>query len=221
MPDYQTLDRIAYDYLKEMILSRELQFDHIYSETKLANQLSISRSPIRDALNRLAQERYIDILPSRGFQLHKPNSADIHEAYHVRMMIEAYCGRILAQDIKKKRAQAAVDRMERALERQRTLIDSPEKSDLRQFWIDDQELHHAPLDYMSISAFNTQYDTFLHIFMPQHLADDFVLGRKHSTVAEHNAIVAALRNGDPDEVESAIRRHMDTSLRLSMINTDN
>lgn len=218
--DYRTLDRVAYDYLKEKILGREFSFETIYSETKLANELSISRTPIRDALNRLASERYIDILPSRGFRLHKPNSADIHEAYHVRIMIEVYCGRILAKDIHKKRALAMTDRMEQALERQKALIDSPESSDLLQFWTDDLEFHHAPLDYMNISAFNTQYDIFLHIFMPQHLADDFVLGRKHSTIAEHTAILAALRSGDPDETEAVIRRHADTSLRLSMINTD-
>lgn len=218
--DYQTLDRVAYDYLKEKILSREFSFDTIYSETRLANELSISRTPIRDALNRLARERYIDILPSRGFQLHKPNSADIHEAYHVRLMIEGYCGWILAKDLQKKRAQDAVVKMEQALERQKGLIDSTEKSDLRQFWIEDQVFHHAPLDYMNISAFNTQYDTFLHIFMPQHLKDDFVLGRKQSTIMEHAAIVQALKSGDSLETEKAIRRHMDTSLRLSMINTD-
>ena len=220
MKEYQKLDSVAYDYLKEMILSRELKFDRIYSETRLANELSISRTPIRDALNRLSRERYIDILPSRGFQLHKPNSADIHEAYHVRLMIEGYCGRILAQEINKKRAQDALARMEQALERQRTLIDSSDKADLRQFWIEDQLFHHAPLDYMNISAFNTQYDTFLHIFMPQHLKDDFVIGRKHSTIAEHAAIIAGLKNQNPEETEAAIRRHMDTSLRLSMINTD-
>lgn len=221
MADYRTLDNIAYDYLKEMILSRELKFDRIYSETKLANQLSISRTPIRDALNRLSRERYIDILPSRGFQLHKPNSADIHEAFHVRMMIESYCGRLLAQEIQKKRAKDAVVKMEEALDRQKALIDCTEKSDLRKFWFEDQVFHHAPLDYMNISSFNTQYDTFLHIFMPQHLKDDFVLGRKHSTIVEHSAIIQALRKGDPDETEKAIRKHMDTSLRLNMISTDN
>ncbi len=111
--------------------------------------------------------------------------------------------------------------MKQALEHQKELLNRTEKADLRQFWMEDQIFHHAPLDYMSISAFNTQYDTFLHIFMPQHLKEDFVIGRKHSTIAEHTAIIDALESGDPEKTEAAIRRHMDTSLRLSMINTDN
>ena len=87
MSEYRTLNNIAYDHLRGMIYNSELEFHRIYSETKLAAQLNISRTPIRDALNRLAQERYIDILPNRGFMLHTPTQADIIEAYHVRMMI--------------------------------------------------------------------------------------------------------------------------------------
>ena len=93
----RSLQTAAYDHLKRMIYSAELQFGVIYSETKLAGQLAISRTPIRDALNRLAHERYIDILPNRGFQLHLPNATDLREAYHVRLMIEGYCTELLAR----------------------------------------------------------------------------------------------------------------------------
>ena len=84
----------------------------IYSETRLARELSISRTPIRDALNRLSRERYIDILPNKGFQLHKPDENDVREAYHVRLMIECYCGEILAREYSTEGAREAVDRMQ-------------------------------------------------------------------------------------------------------------
>ena len=96
MPGYRTLNNIAYEHLRNMIYQSELEFGRVYSETKLAARLNISRTPIRDALNRLAQERYIDILPNRGFVLHSPTQADIIEAYHVRLMIEGYCAGIVA-----------------------------------------------------------------------------------------------------------------------------
>ena len=87
MADYKLLQNVAYDRIREMIYSRELEFGMIYSETRLAQELSVSRTPIRYALNRLSRERYIDILPNKGFQLHKPDENDLREAYHVRMMI--------------------------------------------------------------------------------------------------------------------------------------
>ena len=57
MSEYRALNTIAYDHLRKMIYASELEFNKVYSETKLAAELSISRTPIRDALNRLAQEK--------------------------------------------------------------------------------------------------------------------------------------------------------------------
>ena len=50
MSDYKALNAIAYGHLRRMIYASELEFNKVYSETKLAAQLSISRTPIRDAL---------------------------------------------------------------------------------------------------------------------------------------------------------------------------
>ena len=218
MSDYKPLQNVAYDYIREKIYSRELEFGMIYSETRLARELSISRTPIRDALNRLSRERYIDILPNKGFQLHKPDENDVREAYHVRLMIECYCGEILAREYSTEGAREAVDRMQECLDHQIALLDCERSVDLRQFWLEDQEFHFAPLNYLNISAFNMQYDSFLHIFMPHYLKDDYVLGRNHSTIVEHRAIVEGLRSGDPQKARSAIEKHLNSTLRLCMIN---
>ena len=218
MSDYKPLQNVAYDYIREKIYSRELEFGMIYSETRLARELSISRTPIRDALNRLSRERYIDILPNKGFQLHKPDENDVREAYHVRLMIECYCGEILAREYSTEGAREAVDRMQECLDHQIALLDCERSVDLRQFWLEDQEFHFAPLNYLNISAFNMQYDSFLHIFMPHYLKDDYVLGRNHSTIVEHRAIVEGLRSGYPQKARSAIEKHLNSTLRLSMIN---
>ena len=47
----------------------------IYSQTQAASQIGVSRTPMRDALQRLEQEGYIEIIPSKGFQL-KPITVD-------------------------------------------------------------------------------------------------------------------------------------------------
>lgn len=220
MSEYKPLQNIAYDYLREMIYSREMKFGVIYSETRLAGRLSISRTPIRDALNRLNRERYIDILPNRGFQLHKPNKSEIWEAYHIRMMIECYCGDMLARSHQTREALATLDSMREHLDHQARLLEYPCGVDLRQFWLEDQELHFTLLHYLNISAFNMQYDSFMHIFMPQHLNDAYVLGRNHSTITEHREIIEALSSGDTARTRRAIEEHLNTSLRLSLKNIE-
>lgn len=225
MSEYRTLNNIAYDHLRRMIYSGEIEFNRIYSETKLARELSISRTPMRDALNRLAQERYIDILPNRGFVLHKPTQADILEAFHVRMMMEGYCGGIVARHYPDAKARATIDRMEDALDQQQRLMTDDGAYSLSQFWLDDLSFHRALLEYMNISSLVMQYESIMHIFMPHHLIEATedgqlntrALERHRSTLVEHAAITEALKSRDPERVNAAIRTHLDSSLRAMYV----
>jgi len=225
MSEYRTLNNIAYDHLRRMIYSGEIEFNRIYSETKLARELSISRTPMRDALNRLAQERYIDILPNRGFVLHKPTQADILEAFHVRMMMEGYCGGIVARHYPDAKARATIDRMEDALDQQQRLMTDDGAYSLSQFWLDDLTFHRALLEYMNISSLVMQYESIMHIFMPHHLIEATedgqlntrALERHRSTLVEHAAITEALKSRDPERVNAAIRTHLDSSLRAMYV----
>lgn len=216
MTDYKSLQIVAYDHLRSMISSGELEYDQVYSETKLAKQLNISRTPVRDALNRLARERYIDIIPNRGFKLHLPNAADIREVYHIRFMIETYCAAYIIANRHTQAAQAIIAKMRAALERQRELIAQQSIPDLRLFWEEDQIFHYALLEFLNISAFNIQYDSFMHICMPQYLKPEYVRSRTHSTVVEHEAILQALSDGDFDKISKMIRLHLDTTLKLRL-----
>ena len=221
MSDYKPKNDLAYDHLRGMIYSGELAFKTVYSETKLASELSVSRTPIRDALNRLAHERYIDILPNRGFMLHTPTQADIIEAYHVRMMIEGYCAQVVSRHYPDPRSRAAIDRMEDALMQQQRLLEDDGAYSLSQFWLDDLAFHRAPLEYMNISSLNAQYDGCMHIFMPHHLIEGEnilqmqprTLERHRSTLIEHAAITEALKSRDEARALAAVRAHLDSSLR--------
>ena len=228
MSDYKALNTVAYDHLRSMIYNSELEFNRIYSETKLAAELSISRTPIRDALNRLAQERYIDILPNRGFMLHTPTQAEILEAYHVRMMIEGYCAEIIARHYPDARSRAIIDRMEDALTQQQRLMEEDGAYSLSQFWLDDLCFHKALLDYMSISSLSVQFEGYMHIFMPHHLVRDSddrtrhprAVSRHMSTLVEHSAITEALKSRDTERVRAAIRAHLDSCLRALYVSPE-
>ena len=61
MKSTQLLQSKAYDYLKDLILNDKLEHGVIYSQKKVAEELGISKTPLRDAVLRLEQERYIDV----------------------------------------------------------------------------------------------------------------------------------------------------------------
>ena len=96
------LNEQAYDHLQKLITDGQLSYHEIYSETKLAKELGISRTPFRDAIHRLAQEGYIDIIPSKGFRLHQITERDVIETFQIRTALETYCTMQIARDVKEK-----------------------------------------------------------------------------------------------------------------------
>ena len=85
------LNEQAYNYLQKLIMENHFSYQEVYSETKLSKELGISRTPLRDAVHRLAQEGYIDIIPSKGFMLHQMNRKDVNETFQIRSALECYC----------------------------------------------------------------------------------------------------------------------------------
>ena len=80
-----------YDNIKRRILDGELDKDTLHSETKLAKELSVSRTPLRDALRYLEQDGYIIIVPSRGFRIRKLDREGLKASIEIRCAIEGYC----------------------------------------------------------------------------------------------------------------------------------
>ena len=219
MSEYKPLQAVAYELLRDMIQDGKFAFDTIYSETKLASQFSISRTPVRDALIRLKNEHYIDILPNRGFCLHLPTREDILSGYHVRTAIECHCAALLAREKDMSRAAETLCRMQAALDAQRTIYAS-EDMDLRAFWKWDVEFHALLISYPEVQEFQRQYDAYMHFFMAHYVKNYRSDGRDKTTLDEHGRLMEALLAGDEAAALSAVRRHMDETLAITLHNME-
>ena len=98
MAEYRPLQESAYNYIRDKVLAGQLQPNVLYSETRMAAELNISRTPMKDALVRLSQEKLIDILPSKGFRLHQMSGEDILQTYQARTAVEGFCAMQLARN---------------------------------------------------------------------------------------------------------------------------
>jgi GntR family transcriptional regulator of vanillate catabolism len=83
--------------LRERILSGELQGGTRLFEVPLAELLDISRTPVREALSRLAEEGLLDRLPSGGFVVRRFGFADVVDSIEVRGVMEGMAARIAAE----------------------------------------------------------------------------------------------------------------------------
>jgi DNA-binding GntR family transcriptional regulator len=92
------LREAVYDALTEMIISRELQPGTHLVESELATQLGVSRQPVREALQRLQTEGWVDLRPALGAFVHVPTDAEADQLLAVRTLLEAESARLAAQN---------------------------------------------------------------------------------------------------------------------------
>ncbi|WP_109472017.1 GntR family transcriptional regulator [Ornithinimicrobium cavernae] len=86
----------AYSLAKSRVLHAQLLPDSFVDEAALADELGTSKTPVRQALNRLAAEGFIRILPQRGTIVNRITTADIEHVYYLRELLEPAASELAA-----------------------------------------------------------------------------------------------------------------------------
>ena len=90
---------IAYERIKDAIRLSRLQPGQPLSETRLSRELGISRTPVREALQLLAQEGLVQVIPGRAVTVAAPSVQEVMDAIHVRLLLEPEVTRLAAKHI--------------------------------------------------------------------------------------------------------------------------
>lgn len=204
------LNEQAYDHLQKLITDGQLSYHEIYSETKLAKELGISRTPFRDAIHRLAQEGYIDIIPSKGFRLHQITERDVIETFQIRTALETYCTMQIARDVKEKNnanLKPFFKELDWLMENMKEVMENDQGID--EFCEYDFRFHRKIIDYLENEQFSSVFASFL--YRMKRLAKLSLQheGRMAQTVEEHQAILDAMKNGDTEHIYEITMVHMD------------
>ena len=203
----------AYNYIKERIIRCEFLPGQLLVEADLIKVIDASRTPIREALNKLEQERLITILPKRGILVNDITLADINAIYEVRFLVEPPVVRKyghlipaakLEEMLVKNNASAALEH------------------DLNEYDL-DSELHN-----LFIETCGNPYlmELMQRIFGQNHrvriLSGERLEYRLQATVREHEAILEALLKKDSAAAEEAMRTHLEHSREaaVTLMTTD-
>ncbi|MDD9908922.1 MAG: GntR family transcriptional regulator [Ahrensia sp.] len=95
-PQRKRLADEVYEQLKLAIMRREIGAGDVLVQEKLAADMQISRTPVREALMRLEQEGVLEVSNRGSFRLYRMDDLEIRELYQSRAAIEGQCARILA-----------------------------------------------------------------------------------------------------------------------------
>jgi len=196
-----TLSEHAYDTLRAMIVRGEMPPGTRLSEPELTLRLSIGRTPLREALLRLAQDRLVAIYPQSGSFVTEISLTQLEEAQFVRERLE--CGII-------RRVAARADRRARSGLRQ--LLQRQEQAagedDAEQFHELDEALHESfctiagwPDVWRLIHRSKVHMDRVRRLSLP-------LDGHMPLLVEQHRTIVDAVIRQDADGAEAAMRGHL-------------
>jgi DNA-binding GntR family transcriptional regulator len=104
-PSLSIRDRV-YNHLKQEIFNSQIPEDAILVESRLAEQIGISRTPIREALHFLEKEGLLEIIPRAGYRVRKIDWDEVEEIVEIRKVVEALAAKWAIKRIKREEMEA-------------------------------------------------------------------------------------------------------------------
>ena len=191
----------ALEQLRNAIVTGSLEAGSLHSEQSIAANLGLSRTPIREALLQLVNERLVDFVPNRGVRIAELNAEHLAHVLQFRAAIEG-CG---ASRMAANKDPHQIARLDSELKRQRKII----KAGDRLVWI------QANMDFHMLLAENSENRLMMDAFasLASHTKRigyrmNYRSQRMRESLDEHSAIVDAIRRGDSDRARTLAEEHL-------------
>ena len=208
----------AYTYIQRKIASGELKPDAPISEIPLAKELHMSRTPVREALNQLVAEGLLEQIPNRGTLVVQLKRRDIIELYELREALEVYSARRVAQlqlhPVDLDRWQSFSDEvLQLKSELEKSGKRELDKEQMQRFVATDLSFHNMLVCMASnerILKVVNETRLLIRIFRLERPGyDSAALDTIHQ---QHNAIIQAVRERDPELAAKLLTQHIRNSL---------
>ncbi len=193
------LSQKAYETILNRIIKREFPVNTVLQERRLAEMLDISRTPVRNALNRLENEGFIARNGGRTPVVKEFSIQELVETLHIRRVLESEATRLATGKI----PQSELDEIEHLV---KALL-LKKVPDSEEDWAADSLIHDTIARY---SGNNTMADYIrtlrlkTHMFHLTQVPERFEAGHR-----EHLEIIAALRDNQAEKAQTLVVTHID------------
>ncbi|MBP7242130.1 GntR family transcriptional regulator [Amaricoccus sp.] len=192
----------VYAVLRERILTGGFEPGAAVDEKAIATRLQVSRTPVHEAVKKLADEGLLQVRAQSGTTVAPLDRRQIEQAHVIRRALEGESARQAALRITPAwlNRLADIQLLHAAAIERRAYADAIAQDDA--FHRTITEISDYPMLWRAIEISKAQLDRCRHLTIP-------LEGRGAATLAEHQAIVDALGRGDPEDSAAAMRRHLD------------
>ena len=199
----ESLKSKAYEFIKERILRCEYEPMSFLDVGAIADELSISRTPVRDAVSMLEQDELVQILPRHGIMVLGISADLINGIISTRKIVEPYAARSAAL-----KADADV------MQQMRTVFSEPGK-DISALIAEDTKLHSYIVSCTENTYIIRMMDRIYSNNYRLMLYGSGMPGVFEASNAEHIAIIDAILERNPDKAEMSMLRHLSHSERTA------
>lgn len=209
-PNVKNLTDDAYQKIKGFILRSEIYPRQKIIIEDLAKQMGISRTPIREAMSRLVKDGYVKQIWNRGFFVNEVTVEEVEQLYGAREALEPY----LAEEAARRITPAQVEELEVLLKEYGEYVERRPRRERRLVDLDfhDKVAEIAGNFYLQ----RVLGEVFERIVLKQRVAGG-QLDRGKDAWLQHRAIVAAIRDGKPNDARRQALYHVRKSKQVAML----
>ena len=194
------------ELLRQRIFNRELEPGSWIDELRIAEELGISRTPLREALKVLAAEGLVTMKVRRGAYVTEVSEKDLIDVYHLLSLLEADAVAVVAQsgsDAALTELQALHDELEGATQDRDRFFEINERFHLRLLELADNRWRQQMVsDLRKVMKLNRHHSLFK-------------AGRIEESLAEHRAVMQAIRARQPQQAAQRMRDHFASGLEAA------
>ncbi len=203
----------VYAVLRELILTGGLGPGAALDEKAVAARLGVSRTPVHEAVKKLSDEHLVEVRAQSGTTVSPLDRHQIEQAHVIRRALEAESATYAAQRVTPAwlNRLADIQLLHAAALERRAYVDAIHQDDA--FHRTIAEISGYPLLWRAIEISKAQLDRCRHAMIPR-------AGEGAATLSEHQAILDALRRGDPEASCAAMRAHLDGAHAKTLVYLD-
>ncbi len=204
LDSYKPLRDVVSETLREAIISGVLKPGERLMEIQLAEELGVSRTPVREAIRKLELEGFVIMMPRRGTYVSDVSIKDINEVYEIRTALDVLAAGLAAERI----TSEELEQMERLLVEIAEYIEQDQMDKIVEA---DSKFH----DILYQASRNERLKGII-----SNLREQFTRirsksmsfpGRLKNTLGEHRRLVEALAQGDAEIAQQTAREHLENA----------
>ncbi|AOT72966.1 hypothetical protein Gferi_02935 [Geosporobacter ferrireducens] len=204
----ENLKQKAYCFIKSKIINCEYLPNTFLNESILMEEINTSRTPIREALNKLEQENLVTIMPKKGVVVGELSINEVNMIFQVRDSIEPYIIRTCGANIDKNALKLMRDK----------ILNNIEQEEIEKFYQIDDAFHRFLISSSGNKYFHQTMDCIYNqIHRMRVLSGKKIDERLKQTQEEHLTIIALLLEDKVEESAEAMQKHLQNSKNATLM----